>query len=151
MLGRPVGIPLWERGSGAKQWTLPCKEGIPCEDALLRPSDQFRIPRSKCRELFNNCWFWVFFSCYFFYTVTYFGCLFFKLLFFFFLFISILMNEKGKRKQVIPKTLKMVFDTSLLNTPGKGVTPSPTPSCSSYWKGSLLVALDYGRQLYFTN
>ena len=32
--------------------------------------------------------------------------------------------------------------------PGKGVAPFPTPRCSSYWKGSLLVALDYGRQLY---
>ena len=52
----------------------------------------------------------------------------------------------------------MVLDTSLLNTqqkvhikwsnPGKGVTPFATPRCSSYWKGSLLVALDYGRQLY---
>ena len=31
---------------------------------------------------------------------------------------------------------------------GKGVEPSPTPWCSSYWKGSLLVALDYSRQLY---
>ena len=34
--------------------------------------------------------------------------------------------------------------------PGKGVVPSPTPRCSSYWKGSLRVALDYSRQLYFT-
>ena len=64
--------------------------------------------------------------------------------------------------RVIPKTLKMVLDTSLLNTqqykvrikgkvenPGKGVAPSPTPQRSSYRKGSLLVALDYGRQLYF--
>ena len=33
--------------------------------------------------------------------------------------------------------------------PGKGVAPSPTPRCSSYWKGSFRVALDYGRQLYF--
>ena len=46
---------------------------------------------------------------------------------------------------VIPKTLKMVLDTSLLNTqqymvlsrvkwsnPGKGVAPSPAPRCSSY-------------------
>ena len=62
---------------------------------------------------------------------------------------------------VIPKTFKMVLDTSLLNTqqhkvcikgkwsnPGKGVVPSPTPQCSSYWKGSLPVALDYSRQLY---
>ena len=35
------------------------------------------------------------------------------------------------------------------SNPGKGVAPSSTPRCSSYWKGSLLVALDYGRQLYF--
>ena len=62
---------------------------------------------------------------------------------------------------VIPKTLKMVLDTSLLNTqqykvlsrvkwsnPGKGVAASPAPRCSSYWKGSLPVTLDYGRQLY---
>ncbi len=41
--------------------------------------------------------------------------------------------------RVIPKTLKMVVDTSLLNTQqykvcikGKGVAPYPTPSCSSY-------------------
>ena len=62
---------------------------------------------------------------------------------------------------VIPKTLKMVLDTSLLNTlqykvlsrvkwsnPRKGVAPSSTPRCSSYLKGSILVALDYGRQFY---
>ena len=35
------------------------------------------------------------------------------------------------------------------NNPGKGVAPSPTAQCSSYWKGSPLDALDYGRQLYF--
>ena len=59
--------------------------------------------------------------------------------------------------RVIPKTLKMVHDTSLLKTQqykvrikgkwsnsGKGVTPSPTPRCSSFWKGSVLVALEYG-------
>ena len=32
---------------------------------------------------------------------------------------------------------------------GKGVVPSPTPWCSSYWKRSLLVAIDYVHQLYF--
>ena len=31
---------------------------------------------------------------------------------------------------------------------GKGIAPSPTPWCSSYWKGSLLVTLNNGRQLY---
>ena len=35
------------------------------------------------------------------------------------------------------------------SNPGKGVAPSPIPQCSIYWKGSLRVALDYGRQLYF--
>ena len=48
---------------------------------------------------------------------------------------------------VIPKSQKMVLDASLLNTqyykvrikgklsnPGKGVVPSPTFQCSSYWK-----------------
>ena len=34
------------------------------------------------------------------------------------------------------------------SNPGKGVAPSLTPQCSSYWKGSLLVALDYSRQIY---
>ena len=30
----------------------------------------------------------------------------------------------------------------------KGVAPFPTPRCSSYWKGSLRVTLNYGRQFY---
>ena len=33
------------------------------------------------------------------------------------------------------------------SNPGKGVASSPTTRCRSYWKGSDLVALDYGRQL----
>ena len=53
------------------------------------------------------------------------------------------------------KTLKMVLDTSLLNTQhykvhSKGkVAQSPTIQCSSYCKGSLLVDLNYGRQLKY--
>ena len=41
-------------------------------------------------------------------------------------------------------------DVSRINwsKPGKGVVPSPTPRCRSYWKENLLVALDYGRQIY---
>ena len=63
--------------------------------------------------------------------------------------------------RVIPKTPKMVLNASLLNTQHykvrikdkveqskNGVAPSPTPWCSSNRKGSLLVTLDYGRQLY---
>ena len=44
--------------------------------------------------------------------------------------------------RILPKTLKMVLDNSLLNTwrvlrvkwsnPEKGVAPSPTPRCSSH-------------------
>ena len=34
------------------------------------------------------------------------------------------------------------------SNPGKGVASSPTPQCSSFWKGSLQVALDYSHQLY---
>ena len=30
----------------------------------------------------------------------------------------------------------------------EGVSSSPTPRCSSYWKGSLQVALSYSHQLY---
>ena len=36
------------------------------------------------------------------------------------------------------------------SNPGKGVVPSPTSWCSSYWKGSLRITLDYDCQLYFT-
>ena len=63
--------------------------------------------------------------------------------------------------RVIPKTQKMVLDTSLLNTlhykvcikgkveqSSKRSSAPPPPKCSSYWKRSLLVAIDYGCQLY---
>ena len=74
------------------------------------------------------------------------------------------LGEQGSiLDRVIPKAQKVVLDTSLFNTQhykvrikskveqsGKGVAPSPTPQCSSYWKGSFQVALDYGGQLYFT-
>ena len=64
--------------------------------------------------------------------------------------------------RVILETQKMVLDVSLLNiqhckvwikvkwsNTGKGVVPSPIPWCCSYRKGSLLVTLNYSRQLYF--
>ena len=34
------------------------------------------------------------------------------------------------------------------SNPGKRIAPSPTPRRCSYWKGSLLVTLDYSHQLY---
>ena len=64
--------------------------------------------------------------------------------------------------QVIPKTQKWYLIPPCLtlsiirygsrvkwSNPGKWVAPSPTPWCNSYQKGSLLVTLDYSRQLYF--
>ena len=36
------------------------------------------------------------------------------------------------------------------NNPRNGVASSPTPLCSSYWKRSLRVALEYSRELYFS-
>ena len=36
------------------------------------------------------------------------------------------------------------------SNPGKGVASSPTLRCSSYGKGGHLVALDYGRQHFFS-
>ena len=64
--------------------------------------------------------------------------------------------------RLISKTLKMVLDTTLLNTQQYKVrikakveqsrewssTISLTPQCSSYRKGSLLVTIDKGRQFY---
>ena len=36
-----------------------------------------------------------------------------------------------------------------LSNRGKGVGPFPTPQCSSYWKRSLRIALNYNCRLYF--
>ena len=59
-------------------------------------------------------------------------------------FINGLGNLRSILGCVIPKTLKMILDTSLTlnniryvsrvkwSNPGKGVAPSPTPWCSSY-------------------
>ena len=62
--------------------------------------------------------------------------------------------------RVIPKTLQWNLIPPCLtlsniryvsrvkwSNPVKGVAPSPTLWCSNYWKRSLLVPLDYGRQL----
>ena len=56
----------------------------------------------------------------------------------------------------------MVLDTALLTLSNimhistvkwsnqeKGVAPSPTPRCRTYWKRSLLVTLDYNRELTY--
>ena len=48
-------------------------------------------------------------------------------------------------------TLSIIKYVSIVkrSNPRKGEAPSPVPRCSSYWKGSLCITLDYGRQLYF--
>ena len=59
--------------------------------------------------------------------------------------------QRLKKWYLIPPCLTLSnirYVLSKWSNPGKGVAPSPTPWCSSYQKGSLLVALDYGRQLF---
>ena len=79
-----------------------------------------------------------------------------------YLHTDITVRDQGSiPSRVIPKTKKMVFDASLLNTqhynagikskwsnPRKGVAPPPAPRCSSNWKNSIRVVLYYGRQIY---
>ena len=69
------------------------------------------------------------------------------------------MTRPGR---VIPKTQKWYLMLPCLtlsvirygsrvkwSNPGIGVAPFPTPRCSSYWKVTLWVTLDNGRQLYW--
>ena len=58
-------------------------------------------------------------------------------------------NQGSVPGQVIPKTQKMVLDTTLLNTQIKGKVEQSKEwnsallyPCSSYWKGTLQVTLD---------
>ena len=73
--------------------------------------------------------------------------------------ISMFANGLWDPGSITPKTQKIVLVASLLNTQSskirvkyrnqkKGVLPFFTPWCSSYWKGSLQITLDYGRQLF---
>ena len=45
-------------------------------------------------------------------------------------------------------TLSNIRYISKVKWSNPGVAPSPTHRCCSYWKGSLLVTLDYGCQLF---
>ena len=59
--------------------------------------------------------------------------------------------KKKKKRYLIPPclTFSIIRYVSRIkwSNPGKGVAPSLTSWCSSLWKGSRWVALDYGRQL----
>ena len=63
------------------------------------------------------------------------------------------LYQRLKKWYLIPPclTLSIIRYVSRVkwSNPGKGVAPSPTPQCSSYWKGSFRGALDYSHQLYF--
>ena len=72
--------------------------------------------------------------------------------------IWVFVNSPGDRVsipgRVIPKTQKIELDAwciiryrSMVKRSNlrKGVAPLPTPWCSSLWKGSLQITLDYGR------
>ena len=62
-------------------------------------------------------------------------------------------KKKKKKRYLIPPCLTLsntrYVSRVKWSNPGKGVAPSPTPRCSSYWKGSLPVALDYSCQLTY--
>ena len=73
--------------------------------------------------------------------------------------VRVFANETGVQSQVesyqifkkwylIPQHYKVRIKSRWSN-PGKGVVPSPKPWCSSYWKRSLRVTLNYGRSPYF--
>ena len=60
------------------------------------------------------------------------------------------LYQRLKKWYLIPPCLTLTiirYGSSVKRSnPEKGVEPSPTPQCSSYWKGSLLVVLDNSRQ-----
>ena len=75
-----------------------------------------------------------------------------------------MLRETGVQSQVTSyqKLQKILFDASLFNIQqykvqikgkwsnlGKEVAPFLTPQCSTYWKASLRVAVDYGSQLIY--
>ena len=73
-------------------------------------------------------------------------------------FINVPGNRGSILGRVIPKTQKMVLDASSLYTQyysvrikheysnsGKGIAPSLSHRCSSYWKRSLQFTIVYGR------
>ena len=61
--------------------------------------------------------------------------------------------QRLKEWYLIPPCLKLSIIRYVSrvkwSNPEKGIAPSPTPRCSTYWKGSFQVTLDCGCQLYF--
>ena len=59
--------------------------------------------------------------------------------------------QRLKKWYLLPPRLTLSFIRYVSRVkwskPGKRVVPSPTPRCSTYWKGSLQIALNYRRQL----
>ena len=61
---------------------------------------------------------------------------------------QVMSYQRLKKWYLIPPSLTLSNIRNIprekWSNPGKGAAPTPTPRCSSYWKGSLLVALNYG-------
>ena len=75
-------------------------------------------------------------------------------------FANDLGDQGSTPGRVIPKIQKIVLDASLLNTQhykvkwsnlGQRSNAIPKPRCSSYWKGSLQIALNYGLPIIYQN
>ena len=106
------------------------------------------------------CFCFVLFLFFFVFFVVFF-C--FDLFLLYFVFLSSMVRENRVQSQVesyqrlfkkwylIPPCLILSIISYVSrvkwSNPGKGVAPSSTPQCSSYWKGSFLVAPDYSHQL----
>ena len=60
--------------------------------------------------------------------------------------------QRPEKRYLIPPCLKLsnirYVSRIKWSNPREGVVSCPTPRCSSYWKGSLRVVLDYSRQPY---
>ena len=59
------------------------------------------------------------------------------------------LKKKGSWCHLVWHSELYSMDRVKWSNPEKGLSPFPTPRCSSYWKGSLQVTLDEGRQIYF--
>ena len=62
----------------------------------------------------------------------------------------VILKTQKKKGHMLNTQHYMIRSKGKWTNPGKGVTPSSTLQCSSYWKGSFLVALDYCRPTQHT-
>ena len=60
----------------------------------------------------------------------------------------LVFNTRSSHTQGLKRVLDKVLIKGKMSNSRKGVGSSSTPRCSSFWKGSLRVAIDHGRPTY---